>query len=174
MFTSRSRSILNSLFTSRKRVKAFVFHFALLEKEWKHFFFILHFSKKSESFLFSLFTSRTSKTHSRWSLHYKRLKQCKITFSYYVTQKKYCMWLQVLLLIISTIHSLTDLLYNRLCQIGNEEQLLSAYWETFSNSLWELSTLGFKPASQLKVTFWKRNKQDQLGVALFSAMASGC
>jgi len=28
----------------------------------------LHFSKKSESFLFSLFTSRTSKTHSRWSL----------------------------------------------------------------------------------------------------------
>ena len=65
---SRSRSILISLFTSRKRVKAFYFHFALLEKEWKHFFFTLHFSKKSESFLFSLFTSQTSKTHSRWSL----------------------------------------------------------------------------------------------------------
>ena len=40
IFTSRSRSILISLFTSRKRVKAF----------------------------FSLCTSRTSKTHSRWSL----------------------------------------------------------------------------------------------------------
>ena len=43
-----------SLFTSQKRVKAF--------------FFTLQFSKKSESFLFSLFTSRISKTHSRWSL----------------------------------------------------------------------------------------------------------
>ena len=66
---SRSRSILISLFTSRKRVKAFFFHFALLEKEWKHIFFTLHFSKKSESFFFSLFTSRTSQTHSRWGLH---------------------------------------------------------------------------------------------------------
>ena len=37
-----------------------IFHFSLLEKEWKHFF---HFAllKKSESFSFSLFTSRTSK-----------------------------------------------------------------------------------------------------------------
>ena len=34
----------------------------------KAFFFTLNFSKKSESFLFSLFTSRTLKTHSRWSL----------------------------------------------------------------------------------------------------------
>ena len=34
----------------------------------KAFFFTLHFSKKSESFSFSLFTSRTSKTHSRLSL----------------------------------------------------------------------------------------------------------
>ena len=49
-------------------LEAFWFHFSLLEKEWKHFDFTLHFSKKSESFLFSLFTSRTSKTHSRWSL----------------------------------------------------------------------------------------------------------
>ena len=53
-FSKKSESILFSLCTSRKRVKAF--------------FFTLHFSKKSESFLFSLFTSRTSKTHSRWSL----------------------------------------------------------------------------------------------------------
>ena len=68
LFSKKSESIMISLFTSRKRVKAFWFHFALLEKEWKHFFFTLHFSKKSESFLFSLFTSRTSKTHSRWSL----------------------------------------------------------------------------------------------------------
>merc|ERR1739836_300913 len=41
---SRSRSILISLFTSRKRVKAFIF--------------TLHFSKKSESIFFSLCTSR--------------------------------------------------------------------------------------------------------------------
>ena len=53
-FLRKSESILISLGTSRKRVKAF--------------FFTLQFSKKSESFLFSLFTSRTSKTHSRWSL----------------------------------------------------------------------------------------------------------
>ena len=53
-FSKKSESILISLCTSRKRVKAF--------------FFTLHFSKKSESFSFSLFTSRTSKTHSRWSL----------------------------------------------------------------------------------------------------------
>ena len=53
-FLRKSESILISLGTSRKRVKAF--------------FFTLHFSKKSESFLFLLFTSRTSKTHSRWSL----------------------------------------------------------------------------------------------------------
>ena len=46
LFTSRSqsRSILISLFTSRKRVKAFFFHFALLEKEWKLFIFTFHFS----------------------------------------------------------------------------------------------------------------------------------
>ena len=56
-FSKKSESILISLCTSRKRVKAF--------------FFTLHFSKKSESFLFSLFTSRTSKTHSRWSLGHR-------------------------------------------------------------------------------------------------------
>ena len=51
-FSKKSESILISLCTSRKRVKAF--------------FFTLHFSKKSESFF--LFTSRTSKNPSRWSL----------------------------------------------------------------------------------------------------------
>ena len=67
-FSKKSESICFSLCTSRKRVKAFFFHFALLEKEWKHIFFTLHFSKKSEGFFFSLFTSRTSQTHSRWGL----------------------------------------------------------------------------------------------------------
>ena len=53
-FSFSTSSILISLFTSRKRVKAFFFHLALL--------------KNSESFFISHFTSRTSKTHSRWSL----------------------------------------------------------------------------------------------------------
>ena len=38
-FSRKSESILISLCTSRKRVKAFFFHFALLEKEWKLFIF---------------------------------------------------------------------------------------------------------------------------------------
>ena len=33
-------------------LEAFWFHFSLLEKEWKHFIFTLHFSKKSESIFF--------------------------------------------------------------------------------------------------------------------------
>ena len=33
-------------------LEAFWFHFSLLEKEWKHFDFTLHFSKKSESIFF--------------------------------------------------------------------------------------------------------------------------
>ena len=43
-FSKKSESILFSLCTSRKRVKAFFFHFALLEKEWKLFIFTFHFS----------------------------------------------------------------------------------------------------------------------------------
>ena len=43
-FSKKSESICFSLCTSRKRVKAFFFHFALLEKEWKLFFFTFHFS----------------------------------------------------------------------------------------------------------------------------------
>ena len=71
-----SRIVKNSREFSLLDLKAFWFHFSLLEKEWKHFIFTLHFSKKSESFLFSLFTSRTSKTHSRWSLprQYEQLR----------------------------------------------------------------------------------------------------
>ena len=79
IWLSRNKSVQKSRFSrivknSREfslldlDLEAFWFHFSLLEKEWKHFDFTLHFSKKSESFLFSLFTSRTSKTHSRWSL----------------------------------------------------------------------------------------------------------
>ena len=33
-------------------LEAFWFHFSLLEKEWKHFDFTLHFSEKSESIFF--------------------------------------------------------------------------------------------------------------------------
>ena len=43
-FLKKSEGILISLCTSRKRVKAFDFHFALLEKEWKLFIFTFHFS----------------------------------------------------------------------------------------------------------------------------------
>ena len=42
------------------------FHFSISIS--KHFDFTFHFSKKSVKALFSLFTSRTLKTHSRWSL----------------------------------------------------------------------------------------------------------
>ena len=58
------------------------FHFSISIS--KHFDFTFHFSKKSESIFFSLctsrkewklfiFTSRTSKTHSRWSLFHINL-----------------------------------------------------------------------------------------------------
>ena len=43
---SREFSLLNL------NLKAFWFNFSLLEKEWKHFDFTLHFSKKSESIFF--------------------------------------------------------------------------------------------------------------------------
>ena len=79
IWLSRNKSVKKSRFSrivknSREfslldlDLEAFWFHFSLLEKEWKHIFFTLHFSKKSESFFFSLFTSRTSQTHSRWGL----------------------------------------------------------------------------------------------------------
>ena len=62
---SRSRSILISLFTSRKRVKAFWFHFALLEK--------------SESILFSLCTSR--KRVKAFYFHFSLLELQKPTLA---------------------------------------------------------------------------------------------
>ena len=64
---SRTRSILISHFTSRKRVKAF-FSLCTSRKRVKAFFITLHLSKKSESFYFSLFSSRTSQTLSRRGL----------------------------------------------------------------------------------------------------------
>ena len=69
IWLSRNKSVKKSRFSrivknSREfslldlDLEAFWFHFSLLEKEWKHFDFTLHFSKKSESILFSLCTSR--------------------------------------------------------------------------------------------------------------------
>ena len=70
------RIVKNSREFSLLDLEAFWFHFSLLEKEWKHFDFTLHFLKKSESIFFSLCTSRTSKTHSRWSLLWIRCIRC--------------------------------------------------------------------------------------------------
>ena len=39
-------------FTSQKRVKAFYFHFALLEKEWKHFFSLCTSRKRVKAYFF--------------------------------------------------------------------------------------------------------------------------
>ena len=48
-----SRIVNNSREISLLDLEALRFHFSLLEKEWKHFFFFtLHFSKKSESIFF--------------------------------------------------------------------------------------------------------------------------
>ena len=69
IWLSRNKSVQKSRFSrivknSREfslldlDLEAFWFHFSLLEKEWKHFFFTLHFSKKSEIIFFSLCTSR--------------------------------------------------------------------------------------------------------------------
>ena len=63
IWLSRNKSVKKSRFSRIVKIsrefslldlEAFWFHFSLLEKEWKHFIFTLHFSKKSESFLFSL------------------------------------------------------------------------------------------------------------------------
>ena len=65
---SLSRSIRISLFTSRKRVKAFPFYFALLEKEWKHFFSLCTFRKRVKAFLFhfSLLDLQKPTLAGRW------------------------------------------------------------------------------------------------------------
>ena len=63
IWLSRNKSVQKSRFSrivknSREfslldlDLEAFWFHFSLLEKEWKHFDFTLHFSKKSESIFF--------------------------------------------------------------------------------------------------------------------------
>ena len=53
-------------------LEAFWFHFSLLEKEWKHFLFTLHFSKKSNGSFFSLCTSR--KTVKAFIFHFSLLE----------------------------------------------------------------------------------------------------
>ena len=69
IWLSRNKSVKKSRFSRMVKnsrefslldldLEAFWFHFSLLEKEWKHFDFTLHFSKKSESIFFSLCTSR--------------------------------------------------------------------------------------------------------------------
>ena len=60
-------------------LEAFWFHFSLLEKEWKHFDFTLHFSKKSESIFFSLCTSR--KRVKAFYFHFSLLKLQKLTLA---------------------------------------------------------------------------------------------
>ena len=68
IWLSRNKSVKKSRFSRMVKnsrefslldldLEAFWFHFSLLEKEWKHFDFTLHFSKKSESIFFSLCTS---------------------------------------------------------------------------------------------------------------------
>ena len=60
-------------------LEAFWFHFSLLEKEWKHFDFTLHFSKKSESIFFSLCTSR--KRVKAFYFHFSLLELQKPTLA---------------------------------------------------------------------------------------------
>ena len=62
-----SRIVKNSREFSLLDLEAFWFHFSLLEKEWKHFIFTLHFSKKSESFLFSLLELQTPTLAGPWT-----------------------------------------------------------------------------------------------------------
>ena len=63
IWLSRNKSVKKSRFSRMVKnsrefslldldLEAFWFHFSLLEKEWKHFDFTLHFSKKSESIFF--------------------------------------------------------------------------------------------------------------------------
>ena len=65
-FSKKSESILISLCTSRKRVKAFFFHFALLEKEWKLFIFTFHFSNFKNP-LSLVPVSHQFKSHWNWN-----------------------------------------------------------------------------------------------------------
>ena len=61
IWLSRNKSVKKSRFS---RIVKNSREFSLLDLDH------LHFSKKNERFLFSLFTSWTSKTHSRWSLQW--------------------------------------------------------------------------------------------------------
>ena len=90
IWLSRNKSVQKSCFSrivenSREfslfdlDLEAFWFHFSLLEKEWKHFFFTLHFSKKSENILFSLCTSR--KRVKAFLFHFSLLELQKPTLA---------------------------------------------------------------------------------------------
>ena len=88
IWLSRNKSVKKSRFSRMVKnsrefslldldLEAFWFHFSLLEKEWKHFDFTLHFSKKSESIFFSLCTSR--KRVKAFYFHYSLLELQKPT-----------------------------------------------------------------------------------------------
>ena len=90
IWLSRNKSVKKSRFSrivknSREfslldlDLEAFWFHFSLLEKEWKHFDFTLHFSKKSESIFFSLCTSR--KRVKAFYFHFSLLELQKPTLA---------------------------------------------------------------------------------------------
>ena len=90
IWLSRNKSVQKSRFSrivknSREfslldlDLEAFWFHFSLLEKEWKHFDFTLHFSKKSESIFFSLCTSR--KRVKAFYFHFSLLELQKPTLA---------------------------------------------------------------------------------------------
>ena len=67
-FTSRSRAIFYFTFTSRSRFSVIFISPSFFDLDLKSFFFHLHFSKRVNDILSSLFTSRLSKTHSRRTL----------------------------------------------------------------------------------------------------------
>ena len=90
IWLSRKKSVKKSRFSRMVKnsrefslldldLEAFWFHFSLLEKEWKHFDFTLHFSKKSESIFFSLCTSR--KRVKAFYFHFSLLELQKPTLA---------------------------------------------------------------------------------------------
>ena len=90
IWLSRNKSVKKSRFSRMVKnsrefslldldLEAFWFHFSLLEKEWKHFDFTLHFSKKSESIFFSLCTSR--KRVKAFYFHFSLLELQKPTLA---------------------------------------------------------------------------------------------
>ena len=104
IWLSRNKSVKKSRFSRMVKnsrefslldldLEAFWFHFSLLEKEWKHFDFTLHFSKKSESIFFSLCTSR--KRVKAFLFHFSLLELQKPTLAgpWCWEGRKYQFWL---------------------------------------------------------------------------------